>query len=301
MAYGRGKVIIVGEHAVVYGHPALAAGIDRGVKATAESSNKHELILQPWDRVIEPNADDAEPLSRAFHEALAQFDTPPPLRVETKINLPAGAGLGCSAALGVAVIEAIADALNIETTRQELADRTLSWETIFHGNPSGIDNTMAAMGGLAIYTKDEGMASVKFTEPMKLVVANSGETSSTKEMVASVAKQFEREPRRMQDAFEAIAVIVTNAKLKAEQGDWEALGQLMDMNQALLSSFMLSTTKLEQMCDAARLAGAAGAKVTGAGGGGCMIAIVERKAIAPVVLEALQSHDPHAFVAEVTP
>ena len=196
MAFGRGKIIVAGKHAVVYGHPALAAGITRGVEAKATPADKTILVLKPWNKTLEPDSQSEEPLARAFAIAIEQFEVSTPLRIETQIDLPAGAGLGCSAALGVAVIEAIANAVGETYTRPELAERALSWEKIFHGNPSGIDNTMAACGGLALYKKGEGLTPLKMNAPMTLVVANSGQSSSTKEMVESVARQVETQPRR---------------------------------------------------------------------------------------------------------
>ena len=243
-------------------------GITRGVEAKATPADKTILVLKPWDKTLEPDSQGEEPLARAFAIAIEQFEVSTPLRIETQIDLPAGAGLGCSAALGVAVIEAIANAVGEICTRPELAERALSWEKVFHGNPSGIDNTMAACGGLALYKKGEGLKPLKLNASMKLVVANSGQSSSTKEMVESVARQVERNTEEANDSLEAIASIVLNSKTAAENTDWEALGQLMDMNQALLSSFLLSTSKLEAMCKTARDAGAYGAKLTGAGGGG---------------------------------
>jgi len=132
---------------------------------------------------------------------------------------------------------------------------------------------------------------------LHLVIGYSGEPSSTKEMVASVGRQLENDRERVNKAFEGIEVLVRNAKLAIEAGDLVALGQLLDLNHTILSSLMLCTTKLDDMCQAARRAGALGAKMTGAGGGGCMFAL------APKRDEALRLRDvlgEGSFVAEVT-
>lgn len=297
MGFGRGKVILLGEHAVVHGWPAIAVGIERGVTAEAVTAERDLLRLSPWDLVLGPDAQGDEPLERAFAAALAVYPSRPALEVSAKVDLPAGAGLGCSAAIGVAVLDAIDEALGIERSRTDLAKAALAWEKVFHGNPSGIDNTMSAIGGVALYRKGDELRSLHSNKPLHLVVGYSGEPSSTKEMVASVGRQLENDRERVNKAFEGIEVLVRNAKLAIEAGDLVALGQLLDLNHTILSSLMLCTTKLEDMCQAARRAGALGAKMTGAGGGGCMFAL------APKRDEALRLRDvlgEGSFVAEVT-
>jgi mevalonate kinase len=297
MGFGRGKVILLGEHAVVHGWPAIAVGIERGVTAEAVTAERDLLRLSPWDLALGPDAEGDEPLERAFAAALAVYPSRPALEVSAKVDLPAGAGLGCSAAIGVAVLDAIDEALGIERSRTDLAKAALAWEKVFHGNPSGIDNTMSAIGGVALYRKGDELRSLHSNKPLHLVVGYSGEPSSTKEMVASVGRQLENDRERVNKAFEGIEVLVRNAKLAIEAGDLVALGQLLDLNHTILSSLMLCTTKLDDMCQAARRAGALGAKMTGAGGGGCMFAL------APKRDEALRLRDvlgEGSFVAEVT-
>jgi mevalonate kinase len=125
--------------------------------------------------------------------------------------------------------------------------------------------------------------------PLRLLAGHSGSSPSTKEMVASVARQLEREPKRINGVFDAIATIVSNGKVALEQGDLHGLGQLMTMNHRLLSGMLLSNEILEQMIAASLAAGALGAKVTGAGGGGCMIALVDSDESHARVKQALTS------------
>jgi len=297
MGFGRGKVILLGEHAVVHGCPAIAVGIEQGVTAKAETAERDLLRLSPWDLSLGPDLEGDEPLERAFAVALAMYPSRPSLEVNAKVDLPAGAGLGCSAAIGVAVLDAIDETLGVERPRTDLATAALAWEKVFHGNPSGIDNTMSAVGGVALYRKGDVLRPLHSNKPLHLVIGYSGESSSTKEMVASVGRQLDSDPKRVNKAFEGIEVLVRNAKLAIEAGDHVALGQLLDLNHTILSSLMLCTTKLDEMCQTARRAGALGAKMTGAGGGGCMFAL------APKHDEALRLQDvlgEGSFVAEVS-
>jgi mevalonate kinase len=298
MAFGRGKVILLGEHAVVHGTPAIAAGLGRGVHARTAPADRMLLACAPWGTEHAPEGD--EDLSRALRAVVdAHPRAPlPALRIDARIDLPAGAGLGCSAALGVAVVRALDEALGHDAGDAEVAERALAWERVFHGNPSGLDNTMAAHGGVARYQKGEPLEVLDERRPHHLVIGNSGEASSTRTMVGSVARQRERDERRFRVTLDAITALVQNARLALEAGDVHALGQLMDMNQALLSSWMLSTTAIEEMCAAARGAGAKGAKLTGAGGGGCMIALVDTEAAGRAVQHAIAALGYDAFVAE---
>jgi mevalonate kinase len=301
MAFGRGKVILLGEHSVVYGHPALAASIARGVTATASPADHHALHVSPWDVSVaaDPNAE--HPLGRAFHAVLSLYDQDlaVPLRVQAEVNLPGGAGLGCSAALGVAVIGAIDAHLHRERTPQALAEACMAWERVFHGNPSGIDAAMAAgTSGVALYRRGEALRAVRPKTPLCLVVGHSGEPGATAHTVGEVARQHAAAPERVGKVFDAIASLVRNGQLAIEAGDHRALGQLMDLNQGLLSSLLVSTARLEELCAAAREAGALGAKLTGGGGGGCMIALVSDASHAEPVLEALRKLDAHPFLAD---
>lgn len=284
VAIGHGKVILLGEHAVVYGRPALAAAIGLGARATAERADHDVLTIAPWNVRVEPSVDPGAPeLARAFAAVLAQYpEGRPTLSVAVDVELPGGAGLGCSAAIGVSVIGAIDDTLGVAREPRARADASLAWERVFHGNPSGIDGTMAACGGIAVFQRGQPLERVAPREPLRLIVGYGGEASSTRAMVESVARQRDRAPERVDQVLDGIAALVRNGRLAIEAGDHAALGKLFDLCQALLSSLMLSTTKLEEMCDAARRAGAFGAKLTGAGGGGCMIALVGDASAAPV-------------------
>ncbi len=314
-AFGGGKVILLGEHSVVYGHPALAAGLTRGVTAVAEPSTEDRLVVSPWDvdvrgpELLEAsgagfgNRSEARgeaSLARAFAAALEGYlDRPAPVCIRAEVDLPGGAGLGCSAAIGVAVVGALDAHYGVERTNEERGAYSMRWERVFHGNPSGVDNAMSACGGVAVFKRGEPLRPVKVQQPFALVVAHSGESSSTKEIVDHVARQHDKEPERMQQIFEGIGVLVNNARLAVEADDLRALGQLMDMNQALLSAMMISTEKLETLCRVARAGGALGAKLTGAGGGGCMIALCASLEEARALEPKLAEHASMTLVAEV--
>ncbi len=300
---GCGKVILLGEHSVVHGRPALAAGLPRGataeVSASTDGLTRARFVFDTAEVDVLASQDADHSLGRALAALLATYTEPPPMQLTVRLELPAGAGLGASAAMGVAVSAALDQHLGVARTPEERATQTLAWERVFHGNPSGVDNTMAAVGGVAFFTRGQPLEPVRVRRPLVLVIGHSGEASETKLMVGLVAQQLEREPKRIGELFDAIAALVRNGRLAVEAGDLRALGQLMDMNHSLLSALMLSTPRLEDLCHAAREAGALGAKVTGAGGGGCMFALAADTSAAHTILAALQSLGAESFITEV--
>ena len=293
-----GKVILLGEHAVVHGVPALAVGIDRGVRAQATPmpDGPSRLFVRGWDIVVR-ETDEGHDLARAFR---ALLDAAPPLGprwIEVETDLPPGGGLGCSAAIGVAV----ARALEPHIDESALQDRAMAWECVFHGNPSGVDAAVAARGGCVLFRRGQPLEAVRVRGPMHLCVGNTGIASSTKTMVEAVARLKARRPEIVDKSFEAIRTLVRNARLAIEAGDWSALGKLLDLNQMLLSGLFVSTPEIERLCAAARSSGALGAKLTGAGGGGSVVALVDSVAAGHAVLGAWKAEGFDGFAACVAP
>jgi mevalonate kinase len=154
----------------------------------------------------------------------------------------------------------------------------MAWEKVFHGNPSGVDATAAARGGCLWYERRHGgvhLQEMKLGRPLVLAVGHTGLPSTTRAMVEHVAKLREKKPELVDRSFDGIRSLVGNARLALEADDHVGLGRLMDLNQMILSGLMLSTEEIETMCRLAREAGALGAKLTGSGGGGCVVALVD--------------------------
>jgi mevalonate kinase len=297
-----GKVILLGEHAVVYGVPAIAVGIDRGAHAVAtpQDDGPSRLYVRGWEIEIREDERDRD-LGRALHAVLtatrASSGIPSsPVLVEAQADLPPGGGLGCSAALGVAV----ARALDPSAKTHEIIERAMAWERVFHGNPSGIDAAVAASGGCVLFEKGKGLEPIRVRQGLTLCIGHSGVASSTKSMVEAVARLRARRPEVVEKSFEGIRSLTRNARLALEAGDRVALGKLMDLNQMLLSGLFVSSPEIERMCALARDAGALGAKLTGAGGGGCVVALVPGGAVAERVLTAWRAEGFECFATKVS-
>lgn len=293
-----GKVILAGEHAVVYGVPAVAVGIARGAEAEAKPapSGRRLRLVQEGVTVLEVDADAPleNDLARAFHAILREV--PGAWDVEAFAEVPPGGGLGCSAALGVAIARALVPGASIA----RVCDLAMGWERVFHGNPSGVDAAVSARGGCVLFEKGASIRTVSVASELTLCIGNTGIASGTKAMVDAVARLRERRPSIVEKSFEGIRAIVGNVRVAIEHGDAVALGRLMDLNQMILSGLFVSTEEIEQMCAVARRAGALGAKLTGAGGGGCVVALATNET-APAILRAWKADGFDGFVTRVEP
>lgn len=273
---GRGKLILFGEHTVVYGTPAIVAGLPNGASATAvrRSDGSHELRFSPPADQQDREEQDFERARKAYEALLETFDDDGGVEVEIDIDIPSGVGLGSSAAFSAAVARAVGE-LFAQPDRVEAAVEAA--ESVFHGNPSGIDQLAALKGGLRFYHRAEertGPPPTIDAPPVDIGVCRAGGPVSTRQMVERVEAFVDREA----ELFERIELLVGDTVRAAtealERGDRRRLGRLMDVNHGALASLGVSTEALDRAVHVARNSGARGAKLTGAGGGGCVCAVL---------------------------
>jgi mevalonate kinase len=281
-SHACGKVILLGEHAVVYGIPAIAVGVERGATAKAQPAASGRTLriqqgLHHPTPTIEIDAESDTDIGRAFRAIVDCV--PGNWLVDASAEIPPGGGLGCSAALGVAISRALVPGIGVERA----CELAMGWERIFHGNPSGIDAAVSARGGCVLFERGKSITPVRVGGELTLCIGNTGISSGTKLMVEGVAKLREQKPAMVEKSFEGIRALVSNARGAVEAGDAQALGRLMDLNQMLLSGLFVSTPEIEAVCGLARSAGAYGAKLTGAGGGGCVVALAPEEKTAGIL------------------
>lgn len=284
------KVILFGEHAVVYGYPALVCAVDARVSVEIEEVGVERGIEISSDKVGELRVKD--PSSRTHH---GKFDyvlkaieiasrewmlKPRGLRIRIRSDVPIGAGMGSSASVSVATLAALAALFDLDVDRDEIAMLGHRVELeVQRGLASRTDTAIATFGGyLMIRGKDIEKLNVRKSLP--LVIGNTGRERRTADLVRRVRELRERRGNLVDDVMKLIGDIVEESKRRLEIWDLEALGDLMNMNHGLLVSLGVSCLELEKLIYAALSSGALGAKLTGAGGGGCMIALapgVERE------------------------
>ncbi|GGM30528.1 mevalonate kinase [Haloarcula argentinensis] len=290
-----GKVYLFGEHAVVYGEPAVPCAIERRVHVTAteidEGLRIHANDLQLDGFTVEysgdgeshPDVDVAESLVEAgmgyVNEAVAQArdaaDAPEAgFEISVEGDIPLGAGLGSSAALVVAAIDAATRELGVELSASEIADRAYQVEhEVQDGQASRADTFCSAVGG-AVRVEGDDCRRLDGIDTLPFVIGYDGGAGDTGALVAGV-RDLRGKYDFAADTVAAIGDIVREGESVLGTGDYERLGELMDFNHGLLSALGVSSRSLDSMVWAARDADAHGAKLTGAGGGGCIVALDE--------------------------
>lgn len=275
------KIILIGEHAVVYGQPAVAIPLPN-LRAVARLSvdvpagQGLRLIAEDTQQNIQLRTVQADdPLTAMLSTILERLGAPPPdATITLHSSIPIASGLGSGAAIAAVLARALSTATHIPLTDAELNDLVYEVEKIHHGTPSGIDNTVVVYERPVYYVRGQPLEWMATGGLFHLIVADTGKPASTKIAVGDVRRLYESQPDQIRPVIEAIGQLVQQARQEIAQGNTAALGTLMNENQALLHRLTVSSPELDQLIQAARSAGALGAKLSGGGRGGNMIALV---------------------------
>ena len=285
-----GKVILLGEHAVVYGRTALAAALPGGLRAVKilPRAAGCRVVIPAWSMDLDEKAECEVGAALRRLKSLFPADAPG-FEVHFKAAIPAGAGLGASAALSAALVRVAAETAGAALDDSRVREYAHELEKVFHGEPSGLDDTVAVYGGQLLFRRDgwEGVTGPVDTSGYEaptpqslrpplyappLVIAHSGVPRSTRRMVEGLRLRREHDKIATERSFDRIESLVWDGISAMDHGDYDALGEAMYRNHEELAALGLSLPRLDEMVDRARAAGAYGAKLTGAGGGGCVIA-----------------------------
>ncbi|MCU0509050.1 MAG: mevalonate kinase [Anaerolineae bacterium] len=286
VASAPGKVILFGEHAVVYGRPALAAPVAQVcASAVVEAGEPGSgLILDAMDlRERVTLACAGHPLAEIARLALAELGmSEPDWRVGISSTIPIASGMGSGAAVSAALARAIATAAGRPFSAETVSALVYEVERLHHGTPSGVDNTVIAYGQPVYFKRGEAPQPFAIGAPLMLAIGDTGIASPTKVAVGDVRAGWQRETARYEALFDAVAEIVESARQAIAAGRVGELGPLMNQNHGLLREMGVSSPELDRLVEAARAAGAGGAKLSGGGRGGNMIALVTRETAATV-------------------
>ena len=276
-ATAAGKVILLGEHAVVYSRHALALPIPDAVSAQVSKSDAGVNISIPeWGVSQQVDADDSSGIAAALNLILRELDVAGPgYEIHLRSDLPRAMGLGSSAALAVAIVRAFDAELELGLDDSRVNAIAFECEKLAHGTPSGIDNTIATYAVPMTFRNAESLhvEHLALPEQPPIIIACSSSPGLTVEQVAGVRARHDEHPARYEALFDEIDVLSQAGANALVRADYAELGMLMNICQGLLSAIQVSTAELEGMVQIARSAGACGAKLTGGGGGGSIIAL----------------------------
>jgi len=287
---GFGKVILFGEHFVVHGVPGIVSAIDSTVDAEVKKTGEGIAVRDERKGAKgyteKKKVQQKESIERMLKEMGIDSEKAF-LDIWLGGNLPSFSGIGASAASSVAIARALAEEFEVDLSDEKINDVAYEAEKAYAGIPSGIDNTAATYGGLIWFERNlsggpNTIEKLGIREPVEIVMGNTGIVADTKEMVAGVAARKKRNPRKYDPLFKQAEDLAFSAREALAKFDLRRVGELMNANHLLLQEIEVSCKELDYLVELARKRGAFGAKLTGGGGGGCMVALTPGKLQAAV-------------------
>jgi len=308
------KVILFGEHFVVYGEPAVVLAIDKRAYATAQLRKDERIYIDSIDLGVSGTFKgdrfqaerggykahlQLEPVKNAVQQVLKKAERKAGVSVRINSDIPVSAGLGSSAAVATSTVVVVSNLLGTELSRDQIFRMAYESERLVHGTPSGIDPAIATYGGALQFQKGKDFIPLNVQTDIPLTIGNTGVERSTGELVATVRQMKEHYPIISNLIIRTGGKIALDAVEALKKGDLQTVGELMNINHALLCAVGVSHEALERLIYAARNGGALGAKLTGGGGGGCMIALAQTDKLKRVA-KAISQAGGEAFIARKT-
>lgn len=303
-ASAPGKVILFGEHFVVYGIKAILCAIDKRVTVTAERIPENKIIIKSnigelevsLNKSIDEISSPLKPFVYLANKMIKKYNQAEGIKIYVKSEIPSGVGLGSSSACCVAGAAAIYKLFE-KTSKEKILELAIEAERTIFQNTSGADCTVCTFGGLMEYDKEKGFSQIESEPNFHLVIANSNIEHST-EVVVSNVKQFkEKNEEKFFIMCQKELELVNRVNIMLKNNDLQGLGKCMKDNQEFLETIGISNEKLRKMIKIAENA-AFGAKITGAGGGGCIIALSDESNLEKIISE-LKMNDYECFSVKI--
>ncbi len=301
-ASAPGKIILFGEHFVVHGVRAILAAIDRRITVTSETIDEPAIKIESGLGDEEIGVSDAArtPELRPFEflakKMIREFSHRGGIKIRIESDIPHGVGLGSSSASCVAAAASVAG-LFTRYTEGEICRLAIEAEKTIFKDTSGADCTVCTYGGIITYDKNTGFEKIEFEPSLQLIISDSGMTHSTGEVVARVSRYKEGSPERFEDLCRKESRLIDRARGQIQSGEPELIGESMKENQRYLEEIGVSNQALQKMTALADLH-SFGSKITGAGGGGCIISITDEPSLGQTV-KRLQENRIRSFGAKI--
>lgn len=297
-ASAPGKIILTGEHFVVHGAYSIAAAINKRVRVTiCKRVGVSRIVSGSTTSRISENDGKFVAVKAALRKVL-EIRNEENLEVIISSELPAGSGLGSSAAASVASSAAALKFLGLNVDQKNIFEMAMHGERMVHGNPSGIDVEASLRGGLLLFSKNTGAKTITLDRSLRLLVAYSGVPRNTKKLIAKVAMKKKTFPHFFESLTNTSSFLTLDMLDSMTNGDLTRLGACMNLSHATLSWLGVSNTELERMIERAFDSGVFGAKLTGAGGGGSIIAL-PNPGTTDSVLKAISKKYHYAFITSI--
>jgi len=305
---GYGKTILFGEHFVVYGLPSIASAL--GAVTTAEVK---VVKGKGW------TVNDQRPATPGYKEQkyddamhsianiinFLKVDTENQrLEITFAGDLVAASGVGASAAQCTSLARAFSETFNLNLNDEKINEAAYEGEKAYHGTPSGIDNTASTYGGLIWFVKNMGagkntMDLMRSPRKMLIVLANTGITASTTEVVADVRRLREADPEKIEKIFSKYKKLAEKAKKALLKGDIATIGKLMNQNHKMLQQITVSGEINDELVEISLKNGAIGAKLTGTGRGGLVIGLAENQGVQEKIANAIEKKGYSAWTTTI--
>ena len=300
------KAILFGEHAVVYGVPAIAVPLSLLRAYAHVQTTDQSLTVVAADLARPPfrwgagETNTSDPLERMARMTVQYLQAETAFgKVTIKSDIPIASGLGSGAAVSTALGRAIGRLLGVTISDDALNRLVFEVEKLHHGSPSGIDNTVVVYEKSVYFVKGQASKTMRIRSPIQIVLADTGVASLTREAVAHVRDRYQRQLRQTSAIFEEIREVVTSARAAIETGNLHRLGQMMTENHRLLQSLQVSSPELDRLVEEALKSGADGAKLSGGGRGGYMLALVNERTLPRVKLNLLKAGAKRVIATQV--